>query len=420
MMEKCIPSELNIFDPPSMSAPYQKVQYVDYRTASPLNDGGPLQFIIPPTANQFIDLRRTLLHVEAKIMKTDGDKMEIGDTVFPINLPLHTVFSQVDVELQQQLACSNRLYGYKAMVETLLETNYDGHETYLGSQGFTKEKTFKMEPEEDLRSNPAFAARFSRCGMSRTMDLEGPLMADICQQDRLLLNGVEVNIKLWPAKQPFMLLTTTQETGYELVFEEVYLRVCKVMPTPAVTFGIADTLKEKPALYPYMRTEMRAFQLQAGQLNFHLEDMYQQNVPTEVIVCMVNAESFHGDIKKNPFNFDSFGLTELALYVDDESVPSKPLKMDFTYANYVDAYNMLFENPPGKSGCFIKRNEFDHGYAIFRFRVTPENVESLPSSRGNVKLSGTFKTALTDNITLIVIGKFHHMLKIDNTRSIQQ
>lgn len=32
---------------------------------------------------------------------------------------------------------------------------------------------------------------------SAFVDLEGPIYMDICQQDRFLINGVQVAIKLW-------------------------------------------------------------------------------------------------------------------------------------------------------------------------------------------------------------------------------
>ena len=419
-MEHDLPTELSIFDEPSMSAPYQRVQYVEYRTASSLNDGGPLHFIIPPTANQFIDLRRTLLHVEARIMRPDDTVLKNTDVVLPVNLPLHSFFSQVDVELQQQLVCSNQHYGYKANIETLLEQNAEAQNTHLRSQGFVKDIADAMEPAADVRASKSFAIRFAMFGASKTVDLEGPLLADIFQHDRLLLNGVELNIKLWPARDKFALLSGSEELDFKIVFEEVYLRVCKVTPTNAIMFAISETVKEKPALYPFVRTEVRAFHLPTGQYNFHLEDLYQQNVPTEMIVCMVDAEAYHGTFLKNPYNFQTFDLSQLALYVDDESVPCKPLKMDFDKNNYVEAYNTLFENPGEKNPCSITRQEFDSGYALYRFRITPDDVESLTNTRGNVKLSGRFKKALPKNVTLIVVGKFRQMLKIDNSRSIEQ
>ena len=416
-----IPSELNLFRPPSYSAPYQKVQYVDYRSSSPLNDGGPIQFIIPPTANQFVDIRRTLLHVEAKIVKTDGSNAAIGEHVWPVNLPLHSFFRQVDVELQQQLVSSNQLYGYKAMIETLLGFNKEAQDSFLRCQGFEKENSATIDDIKDVRVNTGFFSRFALFGASQTVDLEGPLMADICQQDRFILNGVEMNIKLWPAKDAFTLLTAIDPPVYTVKFTEVYLKVCKVTPVASVAFAIGEALKEEQALYPFIRTEMRAFQVAAGQYNFHVEDMYQQHVPSEVIVCMVTAKAFHGAYSENPFAFKPFKITELGLYVDDESVPSKPLKMDFNQnsKNYVEAYNMLFDTTAEPTVPAITRDEFNKGYTLFRFRVTPEQVEALPNARGNVKLSGTFKDPLAQNITVIIIGKFHHMLSIDNTRRIQ-
>ena len=419
MAEQVIPSELNLFSPPSMSAPYQKVQYIEYRSASPLNDGGPIQFIIPPASNQFVDIRRTLLHVEAKITKKDGTATAEAEHVWPINLPLHSFFSHVEVELQHQLVTSNQMYGYKAMIETLLGYNKEAQESFLRSQGFEKENTATIGDVANVRANTGFFARYATFGQSQLVDLEGPLMADICQQERCIINGVEINIRLWAAKDPFALLTNIDDATHTVQLKEVYLKVCKVYPQSSVAFGVAETLKEEPAIYPFIRTEMRAFQIQQGQYNFHLEDMYQQLVPSEVIVCMVNAKAFHGSYKENPYAFMPFGIGELSLYVDDESVSGKPLKMDFPKRNYVEAYNLLFDNPPDGSGPAITRDDFNKGYTIFRFRVTPEQVESLPNARGNVKLSGTFKTALPQNITLIVVGKFHHLLTIDNARNIK-
>lgn len=417
--QQLIPSELNLFRQPSLSAPYQKVQYVDYKSASPLNDGGPIQFIIPQTANQFIDLRRTMLHVEAKIIKKDGSDTAEDQYVWPINLPLHSFFSQVDVEIQQKLISSNQMYGYKAMIETLLGFNIEAQDSFLQSQGFEKESSATIDDVKDVTANQGFFQRFTTFGKSQTVDMEGPLMVDICQQDRFIVSGVEINIKLWPAKDAFALLTVIDPPAFTIQLQEVYIKLCKVTPVASVAFGLAEMLKDQPAIYPFMRTEMRAFQIPQGQFDFHMEDIYQSQVPTEVIVCMVNAKAYHGAYKENPYAFLPFDIGELALYVDDESMPAKPLKMNFQRRNYVEAYNMLFDNPPDITGPAISRDNFARGYTIFRFRVAPEQAEGLPNARGNIKLHGTFRKALAQNITLIVIGKFQHVLTIDSSRKIQ-
>lgn len=59
------PRELDLFEEPAINATYQKIQYIECRPTSQLNEGGPLEFVIPPTASQYIDLKRSRLHVKA-------------------------------------------------------------------------------------------------------------------------------------------------------------------------------------------------------------------------------------------------------------------------------------------------------------------------------------------------------------------
>ena len=414
-----VPPELNFFEVPHFNAPYQKVQFVEYRSPSPLNTGGAIQFNIAPTANQFIDLRRSILHVEARIIRKDGKDLGAEDVFAPVNLPIHSCFSQVQVELQQQLVSNNQHYGYKAYLETILNSNKHATETYLLSSLFSKDSSAKIDEVIKVRENKGLLHRHIRFGKGQIVDMESPIFADFFQQTTLLLSGVELDVRLWPARDEFVILS--EHPHYKFQFTEVYLRVCKITPTPPVMLAIANELKDKPALYPFTRSEIRAFQLQKKQFSFHMEDLYQQSVPTEVIACMVKATGFHGAYDANPFSFNHFNISTLGLFVDDESVPTKELQMTWgaDAENYVEAYNYLFDNPPNDSGTTITRDEFNKGFTIFRFQVSPKEVQALPNPRGNVKLTGTFKAPLEDNVTLLVIGKFNHVLRIDNTRKVE-
>lgn len=115
------PSELALFNDPKVPVTHQKVQFVEYRPTSQLNSGA-LQFTIDPSANQYIDLKRTKLHIKVKITKADGSALGTQDRVAPINLVLHSLFSQIDVQLQQELVTgsASQSYPYKAYLETLL------------------------------------------------------------------------------------------------------------------------------------------------------------------------------------------------------------------------------------------------------------------------------------------------------------
>ena len=59
-------------------------------------------------------------------------------------------------------------------------------------------------------------------------------MADICNQDRSLLPGVDIDIKLWPTHDEFRLITHPQGLKCKLIIDEIYLNVCKVSVNPEV------------------------------------------------------------------------------------------------------------------------------------------------------------------------------------------
>ena len=39
------------------------------------------------------------------------------------------------------------------------------------------------------------------------VEFMGPLLADVCNQDRLILNGVDIDINLWPNRDEFRIIT---------------------------------------------------------------------------------------------------------------------------------------------------------------------------------------------------------------------
>ena len=425
-MDTCIyPEEVSLFQKPCNNIAYQKIQYVDYRPTSLLSSGVPLTFTIPPTGSQYINLKKSYLRLLVKIVNDDGTDMKEQKMVAPINNVLHSLFNQVDVQLQQQLVSTGQNYGYKAYMETLLQFGSDAKESQLQAQCFIKDKAGYMDT---VVVDPR---QFDEDGMQQRMmwfmnstplELIGPLMADICQQDRLILNGVEIQIKLWPSKDTFRLNSSEESPSYKMKIMDASLKVCKVTPSPALMLGHADVLKESNALYPYKKTQIKTFNIPVGQYDFQLDDLYQGQVPSRLVVAMVKSKAFNGDYKLNPYNLEHFEISSLGVYVNDESVPGKPLQMDFAATaevKWMTAYYAMFAgmNRDGEDwGNDINFNEFASGYGLFVYDLLPEDQPSL--MKASVKVEGIFKNALTENVTVIVYGKFPTMLEITEARSV--
>ena len=72
---------------------------------------GPIEFVIPESGEDYCDLSETYLLVTAKITKPGGTSLQHGTEespgpdagIGPVNLWLHSLFSQVDLSLNERL-----------------------------------------------------------------------------------------------------------------------------------------------------------------------------------------------------------------------------------------------------------------------------------------------------------------------------
>ena len=119
--QECTKSELDLFTIPATQTSISKGQWIEYHPISNITDSGPIEFYVSGTGDEYLDLARTQLFVKAKITKANGTAIDADTQVGPVNLFLHSLFSQVDVSLNERLISpSTNTYPYRAMIETLL------------------------------------------------------------------------------------------------------------------------------------------------------------------------------------------------------------------------------------------------------------------------------------------------------------
>jgi len=129
----------------------------------------------------------------------------------------------------------------------------------------------------------------------------------------------------------------------------------------------------------------------------------------------VDADAYHGQKSKNPFHFENLELSSLGLYLDEESFPGKPLRLNYGENLFLEGYSTLF-NDSGHGAALISRDDYKTGYSLYQFQLADE----VPPfrSRANVKLSGTFAKPLPYNSVLIVYSLYPSMLEIDSARNV--
>ena len=118
------------------------------------------------------------------------------------------MWSSVDVTLNNiQVSGVEGNYMYKAAIEYLLNYSKNTKEIQLQSMTPDTANFDSIKPGDTaggtLAINSGLLSRKALFGAEGkgNCDFEGVLLADICNQGRLILDGIDVGITLWPTKK---------------------------------------------------------------------------------------------------------------------------------------------------------------------------------------------------------------------------
>ncbi|KAK7500547.1 hypothetical protein BaRGS_00008122 [Batillaria attramentaria] len=98
---ECTNTGLDLFIIPPTQTSVESGSWVEHHPLSTLTDTGPIEFVIKGAGEDYLDLSNSYLHVGAKIVRSDNSDLVAGDDdkVGPVNLWLHSLFSEVDITL---------------------------------------------------------------------------------------------------------------------------------------------------------------------------------------------------------------------------------------------------------------------------------------------------------------------------------
>ena len=192
-------------------------QWIEHQPMTSLDSGGPIEFVVPGTGDAYIDLANTYLFVRAKIIRGAGTNLADDTPVAPVNNWLHSLFSQVDVYLNDTLVTpSSNTYPFRAYVETLLSYGAEAKKTQLTSQLWYKDTAGHMDATQANGGNAGLIERRRHIVGSRVVEIMGRLHVDLFMQDRFLLNGVTVRIRLVRSKDTFSLMAGGANLDYKV------------------------------------------------------------------------------------------------------------------------------------------------------------------------------------------------------------
>lgn len=429
---ECAKSELDLFTLPPTQTTIEQSDTIYYNPMATITSDTPIEFVVTGHGEHYIDLSHTMVKIRARIVKADGTA-DVNDPVGPVNYPAASLFSQVDVTLNQKSVSSTNVnYGYRAIIETLLNYGADARATHLKMGLWSKDTPGSMsaaaKPVAPVTAkNYGLEDRIEYTAGGRQFDMLAHLHCDIFNQDKFLLNGVEMRIRLVRTKDAFCLMDNNT-AHYKFEILEAALLVRRVKLSPGVLLAHAKTLSTTTAKYPITRVEVKSFVIHNGVLSESIDNAVLGQLPKRIIIGLVDNRAFNGNRKFNPYDFQTFSLNYLSLYVDGKQVPGKPLQPNYDdrHSLSVEAYGTLFSGTGihfGDSGHCISREDYADGYALYAFDLTPDLSAHCAThwnlvKTGSVRIEVQFGTALVNNVNCIVYTEYDNIVEIDSSRQV--
>jgi len=430
---ECLKSELDLFSLPPTQTSIESSQWIYYKPVTSLADDAPIEFVIPGHGEDYLDLTHTMLSLRIRVetpaipggtSATPASAVKVG----PVNHLLHSMFNQIDVYFNQKLVSPpNNAYAYRAYIEALLSYASPAKTSHLTSCLWdTDIPDFMDETLDSETPNQALVRRARYIREERALDLIGHLHCDVFNQDKFLINGVEVRMRLVRSKDSFCLMETTSTSKIRILDASLIVRRAKI--SPGVLLAHARMLSKTTAKYPLTRVEVKTFTIHAGLVGESLDNVILGQLPKRIIVGFVDNKAFNGDRKLNPFNFKNYGINFFSLYADGMQIPSRPLQPNFSRDEplYVEAYHTLFSGTGIhflNEGNSISRDDYSRGFSLFAFDLTPDLSANCAGhwnlvKHGSLRLEVRFEKPLTTTINCIVYAEFDNVLEIDSSRQV--
>lgn len=130
--------------------------------------------------------------MKVKITKSDETALANLEKTGVVNLPLQSLFSQIDVYMNGKCVTQNaNNYPWKAYLKVLLSNGPAASSSHLQTQLYYSDQDSLDDANAAGGKNTGLRSRYVFTQQSRTFDLEGPLYLDCFYLDKYLINGVD-------------------------------------------------------------------------------------------------------------------------------------------------------------------------------------------------------------------------------------
>ena len=415
---ECTKGEFEYFEPTTTQMAVVRAHMVEYSPLAALQHLTPIEFLVPGTTKRYLDLNQSYIYIKCKFTKPDGTN--IATKAGPINYLLHSLFSNIDVELcGKQLSDANGLYHYRAMFETLLTHGNDVKESQLQAAMWKKDTAGHMDITKVDSTNIGLLDRGEYFATSKEVELIGRPHLDLFHQSLAIPGNCSLKLRLVPNPDALIVMAENATVPIKVMIIDARLFIRTEEVSDSLVVAHEQMLQKMNMRIPLRRVTMKHISVPAQTSSVMHDNVYTGLIPERIVIAFVPDASMTGSYTTNPYNFAPNGVNYLALYVNGECVPSRPYQPDFANKLYIRDYMSLFEGTRtlfSDKSVTISRDEFATGYALWVFDLTADKACGAcisPPQTGSVRLEIKFAAGNAATINVICYAEFESLIEID-------
>ena len=406
-----------------------------------MSNSGPFDFVIPAESpNQYIQLENTRLLGKIRIRRADGTPVTPGraqagevaavaeDKLALVNLFPHTLFRSIEFEVNGKLinSLSSTHYPYKAYLETLTTYGSDVYDTKL--------KPYFYDPTLNPAMAKARATKYNMSACAAAKDSRKPveelgiysfyvpLHCDMMSSNRLTPPGCNLRIRLHRNQDEFSLWRDPNSNqDYKIEIVDLQLKVRKIEVSDAVANNHFERSKKEVMIFPFSRCQSKTFSIPAGETRINIQGMFKGTLPNFIHLTAINTKAFNGDIERNPFHMEHFGMTNISLTKNGVPIPSvmhSPHWNEGANLEFNQLYGYTFDN------CGLRNDNASHiitpemyrqNQFFISYDLSPDQTMSANDGplheEGDVSFTAQIDSQL-ESITLMAHGYYDSMYYI--------
>lgn len=419
----CSTSQLNFFDRPLVQEVVEAAQLVDYPcfTSLPRDDETPLEFRLDKT-DAFIDLNNCFLHMTLQITDDKGAAVPSTTLVAPINNIAYSMFNSVDVYIDDRKLTENQShYMWSSYLYTLLYSSPNEKNTVLRGAGWYADTPGQFDSiagKDAEDKNSGFIQRMDMFSDGKKVQLRSRLFLTL-KFDRFIPPQTEVTIKF--NRVPTSLCLMGTDGPFRLKVSEARLSASRVMLKDKHLATYTRMLSSQGFQYPAVQLTVRSKTVSKGDQNFDWIP-FSGILPQRIYFFQVSQKAYNGVLKLNPFNMKSFGLDKLQIFKNGLSLPGPNGFANMVDSNYIETYLNTLYAVNSFETTSTSLIDYTYGNLVICVDTSDDGnavcAYNNPVHSGSLRISGSYKNALSEAITIFCVAELSQDFIIDGDRNI--